>query len=61
MKVWINKSNANGICLSQPSKSYAHRLLIASCLSFDECRVENIVLSNDILATINCIKTLGKV
>ena len=60
MKVWINKSNASGICISQPSKSYAHRLLIASCLSFDECRVENIVLSNDILATINCIKTLGK-
>lgn len=60
MKVKINKSIANGIIDAQPSKSYAHRLLIASSLCDDECVISNVVLSNDILATINCIKTLGK-
>lgn len=60
MKVKINKSIANGIIDAQPSKSYAHRLLIASSLCDDECVISNVVLSNDILATINCIKALGK-
>ena len=60
MKVKINKSNANGSINAQPSKSYAHRLLIASCLSKEESVIKNVVLSNDILATINCIKALGK-
>lgn len=60
MKIQINKSIANGIVNAQPSKSYAHRLLIASCLSNNESIIENVVLSNDILATINCIKALGK-
>ncbi len=61
MKVTIKKSIANGSVNAQPSKSYAHRLLIASSLSNEECVIENIVLSNDILATINCLETLGKV
>ena len=60
MKIQINKSIANGVVNAQPSKSYAHRLLIASCLSNNESIIENVVLSNDILATINCIKALGK-
>ena len=60
MKVTIKKSIANGSINAQPSKSYAHRLLIASCLSKDESIIKNVVLSNDILATINCIKALGK-
>lgn len=60
MKVTINKSVAKGIVKAQPSKSYAHRLLIASALTNEESTIENVVLSNDILATINCIKALGK-
>ena len=60
MKVKINKSIANGCVNAQPSKSYAHRLLIASCLSKEQSIIKNVVLSNDILATINCIKALGK-
>lgn len=60
MKVNINKSIANGTVKAQPSKSYAHRLLIACVLSKKESVINNIVLSNDILATINCIKALGK-
>lgn len=60
MKVKINKSVANGNIQAQPSKSYAHRLLIASALSKEESVIKNVVMSNDILATINCIKALGK-
>lgn len=60
MKVTINKSIANGSIIAQPSKSYAHRLLIAAALSKEESVVKNVVLSNDILATINCLKALGK-
>ncbi len=60
MKVKINKGTANGTIKAQPSKSYAHRLLIACALSKKESEIKNIVLSNDILATINCIKALGK-
>lgn len=60
MKVKINKSVANGIIQAQPSKSYAHRLLIASSLTKEQCIISNVIISNDILATLNCIKTLGK-
>lgn len=60
MKVTIKKSKAYGRIMPPPSKSYAHRLLIVSALSNDESIVENIELSNDIIATINCLKTLGK-
>jgi len=60
MKVRIEKGTANGVIKAQPSKSYTHRLLIACALSKKESEVKNIVLSNDILATINCIKALGK-
>ena len=60
MIVEISKSLANGCIKAQPSKSYAHRMLIAAGLSKNDCVVENVVLSNDILATINCLKTLGK-
>ena len=31
-----------------------------ACLSQEDSIIRNVVLSNDILATINCIKTLGK-
>ena len=56
----INKSVGSGIISAPPSKSYAHRLLIASLLSKEECSVKNIAMSNDIIATLNCVKALGK-
>lgn len=59
MVVTINKSIANGVVEAPPSKSYAHRLLICAALSNKPSKVKNISLSNDILATINCLKTLG--
>jgi 3-phosphoshikimate 1-carboxyvinyltransferase len=56
----IIKSTASGKVVVPPSKSYAHRLLIAAALTNETCKVENIELSNDIIATINCLETLGK-
>ena len=59
MKIKIFKSNASGNVVAPPSKSYAHRLLIASFLSNKKCVVSNVEFSNDINATLNCIKELG--
>lgn len=56
----IKKSKASGKVIVPPSKSYAHRLLIAAALTNKKCTVSNIELSNDIHATINCLETLGK-
>mgnify|MGYP003291045605 CR=1 FL=1 len=43
-----------------PSKSYAHRLLIAAALTKKDVVVKNLDLSEDIIATISCLKSLGK-
>lgn len=63
MRVIINKGKATGSIYAQPSKSYSHRLLIGAALSTlsngKENIVKNIVLSNDIKATISCLQTLG--
>ena len=59
-KVNIKPSKASGEIMVPPSKSYAHRLLIAAALSAKPTTVSNIDLSNDIIATINCLKALGK-
>lgn len=56
----INKSIASGQVQAPPSKSYAHRLLIGAALCDNDVVVENIELSNDIIATIKCITSLGK-
>lgn len=60
MLKYIHKSNALGIVCAPPSKSYAHRLLIGAALAKNDVKVNNIELSNDIVATIKCIETLGK-
>ena len=59
MNVKIEKGRASGRITAPPSKSYAHRLLIASALAGEGSIVENIAQSEDILATLNCIKNLG--
>ena len=45
MKIKIFKGNASGSVMAPPSKSYAHRLLIASFLSNKKCVVSNVELS----------------
>ena len=41
------------------SKSYTHRILIASALSNGECRVRNPLLSEDTLLTIQALRQMG--
>ena len=60
MIVKINKSKANGKIIAPPSKSYGHRLLISALLSNEKSIISNVDLSNDILATLSCLKALGK-
>ena len=55
----IGKSVARGSIVAPPSKSYAHRLLLAAFLSGQKVTVSGIDPSNDILATIDCIRALG--
>lgn len=59
-QITIKPSIASGKVMVPPSKSYTHRLLIAAALSNSDVEVKNVVLSNDIKATLNCLKTLGK-
>ena len=54
------KSKLNGEITARPSKSFAHRYLIASALSNNVSTISNIDFSNDIVATLNCIHAYGK-
>lgn len=59
MIITIYPSLAKGEIKAPPSKSYAHRFLIASTLANKESKIYNIELSNDIKATISCLSSLG--
>lgn len=59
MKVKILPSKTSGEVSAPPSKSFAHRYLIGSVLSRGKCVIKNIVDSDDISATLSCIKQLG--
>ena len=58
MIVYIKPSVARGEIAAPPSKSVAHRALIAAALSSGST-VDNILLSDDIKATINGLSALG--
>ena len=59
MKVRIFPSLAKGTLSAPPSKSFAHRYLIASALCPGESKLRPIDFSEDILATIDCLQALG--
>ncbi len=59
MKAIIEKSVARGEIFPPPSKSYAHRLLICSALAKGQSEVDGVIESEDMLATLDCISTLG--
>lgn len=59
MQLTIKPSKASGTAFAPPSKSMAHRLLICAGLSKGESIVSNITFSQDILATLDCLKALG--
>ncbi len=58
MIVTIKKSKAKGVIAAPPSKSMAHRALICGALSGGS-EIYNIEYSNDILATLDCLSSLG--
>ena len=49
----------NGTVNAPPSKSMAHRYLIGAALSGQICRLSGVDYSEDILASIDCLKALG--
>ncbi len=59
MKVKIEKSEAFGVVKAPPSKSMSHRMLICSGLCNGESMVRGISFSEDVLATLDCLKALG--
>ena len=59
MKATITPFSLKGSIKTPPSKSMAHRYLIGAALSRQECVISGIDYSEDILATIDCLKALG--
>lgn len=59
MRVTISPSKAVGTVAAPPSKSMAHRLLIAGALAEGKSVIHGIHLSQDISATLRCLKALG--
>lgn len=59
MRVNIHPGLAHGYVAAPPSKSMAHRLLICAALSQGTSTVRGIAASEDVLATIDCLRALG--
>ena len=59
MKISIEPGKLNGKVNINPSKSYAHRQLIAAALSHLDTVINIDSLNDDIEATIECLKCLG--
>ncbi len=59
MIITVEKSLPRGTAIAPPSKSMAHRLLICAGLSGQPCTVEGVQLSQDVQATLDCLRTLG--
>ena len=59
MTVTITPTKLKGTITPPPTKSQAHRLLIAAALAQGESVIHNVVLSKDIVATMNCLEELG--
>lgn len=57
--VTIEPGRLKGTVKVPPSKSEAHRAIIAAALSGGECRVDNIAMSADITATLDGMRALG--
>ncbi len=58
MNVTITPAALRGAITPPPSKSQAHRVIIAAALSDGVCRLSNVALSQDIQATLRCMRTL---
>lgn len=56
---YLAKSQLKGEISAPPSKSQSHRAIIAASLADGESLIEGIQLSDDIQASIKCIKAMG--
>ena len=62
MKALIGRGNLHDSEIQIPSsKSHAHRVLISAALAPGVSHIHNLVLSDDIEATIDCLRMLGAV
>lgn len=59
MTLTFTPSFAKGKASAPPSKSMAHRALISAALAQGESRLSPIALSEDMLATMDCLTALG--
>ena len=59
MKIRITKGTAKGKITAPPSKSIAHRLLISAALCEGESILHGISSCEDVLATLDCMASLG--
>lgn len=59
MKVTIEPSRLCGTIQAPPSKSAAHRALIAAALAEGKSTIRGVALSDDICATIDCLRSLS--
>ena len=59
MNITITPAPLQGTIIPPPSKSQAHRLLMAAALAPGESRITNLSYSQDILATLDCLEQLG--
>ena len=59
MNAIFKPCNLKGIIDAPPSKSMAHRYLIGAALSGETCTLSGVDYSEDILASMDCLKALG--
>ena len=59
MEIKVKKSQLCGEINCPPSKSYSHRAILISSLASGKSHLENVLLSRDTLASIDCVKMLG--
>ena len=59
MNLYISRSTARGTVTAPPSKSMAHRHIICAALAKGKSTIRNVDLSQDIAATLDCIRALG--
>ena len=59
MKATFKPCRLEGTIDAPPSKSMAHRYLLSAALSGESCQLSGVDFSEDILATIDCLRALG--
>ena len=59
MDIRINPGTLSGTVMPPPSKSMAHRLIIAAALGGGISTVRNVAFSQDIEATLRCMTAMG--